>query len=204
MNQQEYNNFEKLNDGYIASFFFLQELTKLITERHPKRILEVGVGMGTIPYSVREFKDTFEYVGTEMLVFCIDRLKINAPFVHLFKDVSEIGGKFDLIIVDGRDKDTNKLPSMLNEKGLLLVENDRRGQVEIIQNSTNRRYVNYRKRPFSLHKAAGYTVFIFEPGLLDYVRFVIGWASYKIKTHTAFWINRLLRCFGLKQQQPSA
>ena len=203
MTTKDYQEFEKLNDGYIASFFFLQELTNLIQAKRPRRILEVGVGMGTIPYSVRQFKDTFEYVGTEMLGLCIDRLKINAPFVHLFKDVSEVGGKFDLIIVDGRDKDTNKLPSMLNKKGLILVENDRRGQVEIIQNSTSRKYVNYRKRPFSLHKAAGYTVFIFEPGLRDHVSFVIGWTAYKIKTHTAFWINRLLSRFSRKQQQPS-
>ena len=30
-------------------------------------------------------------------------------------------------------------------------------------------------------------------GVLDYIDFIAGWTWYKIKTHTAFWINRLLR-----------
>lgn len=191
MNQQEYNNFEKLNDGFIASFFFLQELANLLQAKRPRRILEVGVGMGTIPYSVRQFKDKFEYVGTETLDLCIDRLKINAPFVRLFKDVSEVSGKFDLIIVDGRDKNTNNLPSMLNEKGLILVENDRRGQVEIIKNSTNREHVNYRKRPFSFYKQAGYTAMYFEPGMKEYFIYAYFASLYWVKSHIAFALGPL-------------
>jgi len=189
MNQHEYNEFEKLNDGYIASFFFLRKFANLIKMNRPKRIL----GMGTIPYSVSGLRHTFEYVGTEMLDFCKDRLKINAPFVRLYKDVSEVSGKFDLIVVDGRDKDTNKLPSMLNRNGIILVEADRREQVETIKRSATRKYVVYRKRPFSLHKSPGYTIFRFDPGILDYIDFIAGWTWYKIKTHSAFWINRLLR-----------
>jgi len=90
MDIKEYTEFSAKNDGFIASLFFLREFENLVRKRRPKRILEVGIGMGTIPYFVRHFKDTFEYVGTEIVDACIERLKINAPFVKLFKTIKEV------------------------------------------------------------------------------------------------------------------
>jgi hypothetical protein len=202
--QKEYEEYEKANGDYaIASLFFLNELREIIRRERPGRILEVGVGVGTIPYAVREFQDTLEYVGTEAFEPCIERLGVHAPFVVHARCVRETEGWFDLIIVDGRDEDTHTLPERLRESGVILVENDRRDQVALIREAARRRrFVSFRKRPFSLDKAAGYTIFLFEPTAVDYVRFVTGWAWYQFKTHLQFQLNKARRVFKRRTRGP--
>jgi hypothetical protein len=200
MTKQEYEAYEKINGDYaIASLFFLNELRNIIKREKSARILEVGVGTGTVPYSLRDIKDSFEYVGTENFKLCIERLRRQAPFIIHKKFVREVNGLFDLIIVDGQDTETHRLVKRLKSGGIIVVENDRRSQVEILEKSCKKRkFLAHRKRPFSLHKSAGYTIFYFEPSPLDYWRFLTGWSWYKFKTHLQFRINKLR--FVIKKQ----
>ncbi|MDP3735439.1 MAG: hypothetical protein Q8R39_03360 [bacterium] len=118
MTKTEYEEYQKTNGDYaIASLFFLNELKNIVRSEKPRRILEVGVGVGTIPYGIREFQNTFEYVGTENFEPCIERLRENAPFVIHERFIKETKGAFDLIIVDGQDADTHGLPQRLRRGG---------------------------------------------------------------------------------------
>lgn len=130
MNLQEYKEYDTLNDGAICSFYFLEQLEKLFRKYQFKRILEIGVGMGTMPHFLRHERFE-EWVGTESLDFCIEHLKVNAPYVKHNNDISTVKGTFDLIIVDGRDNLTN-IPEMINKRGIILVEGNRGEQVKEI------------------------------------------------------------------------
>jgi len=82
---------------------------------------------------------------------------------------------------------------MLNKNGIILVEADRRDQVEIIKSFVKRKFVHYRKRPFSLRKSPGYTSFIFEPSLSEYLNAKFMHCWYLLKSKTQMTINQIIK-----------
>lgn len=64
---------------YIASEFALETLLKLVTVFKIKKILEIGLGIGSISDTILKLEQKnnlkIDYFGTEMNQFCLDALQ---------------------------------------------------------------------------------------------------------------------------------
>lgn len=83
---ENYKNFcFKEGSDYIASEFALETILKLIDKFKPKKILELGMGIGSVSDTILKFKNlndlNFEYFGTESNEFCLEQLKKNVDFL---------------------------------------------------------------------------------------------------------------------------
>ncbi|MDT0688597.1 hypothetical protein RM549_02305 [Salegentibacter sp. F188] len=109
-----------------------------------KRILEVGVGIGTISGSLIKFSKEegldIKFTGTEANDFCLSQipnnLGQNRSQLDLYPEVSAIPlqQKFDLIIIDGSEQNLREVKQKMIPGGIILIEGDRKDQVEIIKN----------------------------------------------------------------------
>ena len=89
----------------IASRTSLAHLTALLRTFECKRVLELGVGIGTITYLLLQKQR--EVVALEHNSFCQHQLELNIPpnlrsQLRLVSDGAEIDGVFDLVIIDGK------------------------------------------------------------------------------------------------------
>ena len=79
--EQQYQKFSRADGSqYIASEYALYRILKLVQKFKPAKILEVGVGIGTISDSIlKAYKDAYkpEVYGTENNEFCLSRLPKN-------------------------------------------------------------------------------------------------------------------------------
>ena len=119
---------------HIANLFAIEKVLDIIEFNKPKRILEVGLGIGSISYSVIDYlsnnKADFEYFGTEANEFCLNQLPKNLKNhyskVKLFSNIEEIytKEKFDLIIIDGSDSSIEKICDLIKNNGTIFIEGD--------------------------------------------------------------------------------
>lgn len=174
-----YNLFSKKEGSKnIIQQYALNRVLKYINYKKSKRILELGIGIGTIPFALREakmrgeIKHNFEYFGTEALPFCIDLFKTNIPeyakFVNHYLTLADVprNQKYDFIIVDGSDPSTREVPKMLAKGGVVIIEGGRSVQRNLVQES-DRNYIKFGEVGFSLGRLGGLTVFFFEPTFMD-------------------------------------
>jgi len=139
-----YKYFSNLEGNqHIASEFALKIILKIIKIYKPIRILELGLGIGSISYSVLEFakmnNQKINYFGTEKNEFCLNALSkyLKEYFlqVQIFSSLQEvpISEKFELVIIDGSDENIKKVESIISKHGIIIIEGDRMPQLNIIR-----------------------------------------------------------------------
>ncbi len=112
---------------HIVSEFALKNILHLIKKFNVKKILEIGVGIGTISGSIIKFSEkenlNIEVFGTEANEFCLRKTPTNLgehfDKLNLYEDLSEIQTSefFDLIIVDGAENNLENVRSLINPNG---------------------------------------------------------------------------------------
>ncbi|MEY3499224.1 MAG: hypothetical protein RL308_893 [Bacteroidota bacterium] len=141
--EKYYKYFSKAEGNqHIANLFAIEKILDIVEFNKPKRILEVGLGIGSISYSIidylKEKKLSFEYYGTEANEFCLNELpknlQNNYSSIKLFSNIEEIKTeeKFDLIIVDGSDISIEKIYNLITNNGTIFIEGDRKNQLTIL------------------------------------------------------------------------
>ena len=133
----EFSNYE--GSQHIASEFSIYKTIEIIKKNNVKNILELGLGIGTIPSAVNaSFGNMINYTGTESNAFCLESLKRNLNFnsVKVYSSLNEIKvkQKQELVIVDGKDDELNKISTLISENGIIMIEGDRKDQQSKIYN----------------------------------------------------------------------
>lgn len=191
---------------HIASEFALRNILQLIKKLKIKKVLEIGVGIGTISGSIIKFCQeenlNIKVAGTEANEFCLKQIPINLNEsffqLKLFADLSEIPDheSFDLIIVDGSEMNLEKVHDLIDSNGIILIEGDRSNQVKTIEKIfKHSKYVQL----ISLKRNGDYSVKNSEDyqGGLKVVYThptkaqLINWFISKIETKIKYMIRRL-------------
>lgn len=137
-----YRKFEHADGNqHIASEFAVLKLSELISNFDLKRVLEVGLGIGSISGTILEFhKEGIQcYSGTEENSFCLEALVNNLgdqyAKLNIYSEIGEITGEneFDLVIIDGKDDSLKEVKKLLSENGIIAIEGDRLSQQEILK-----------------------------------------------------------------------
>jgi hypothetical protein len=164
---ETYSYFSGLEGNqHIASEFALSFINKLIGKFQIKSVLELGLGIGSICYSIHDFskKNAIEmrYTGTESNPFCLGVLPVylkdyfNALEVYSNLDQIPNDKNFDLVIIDGQEENLNKVKTLIAKHGVIVIEGDRLPQLEIIRKTFHK--ANY-VRVISLYKNPDYGPF---------------------------------------------
>jgi len=153
---------------HIASEYAIEKIDGLVKKFRVKRILEVGLGIGSISgilLAVKRNKPDLDYVGTEANDFCLnalpENLKEDYSQLRIYSDLTDIptDKKFDLIIIDGKDHNLKTVKDLISENGLLAIEGDRIPQQDSLQELfPQHKYVHC----ISLKKNKGYSPFSTE------------------------------------------
>ena len=141
--EEYYKYFSKLEGNqHIANLFAIEKILDIIDFNRPKRILEIGLGIGSISYSIIDYlskrQSSFEYFGTEANKFCLEKLPENLKNyyseINLFPNIEKVKteNKFDLIIIDGSDNSIEQIQSMITNNGIIFIEGDRKSQQGIL------------------------------------------------------------------------
>lgn len=141
MSQAEkyYKRFSKLpGNQHIANLFAIEKILDILKIHRPKKILEVGLGIGSISYSILDYNyiknKSIEYYGTEANDFCLKALSKNLGKYHdqiiILDNVAQIEkpGYFDMIIIDGSDDSLEKISELIANHGIIFIEGDRKNQ----------------------------------------------------------------------------
>lgn len=190
---------------HIVSEFALKHILLLIKKFNVEKILEIGVGIGTISGSIIEFSKkenlNIEVTGTEANKFCLQEIPRNLgenfKRLKLYKNLSDIpdSESYDLIIVDGSEANLEKVQYLANPSALILIEGDRSGQVKTIEKIfKNSKYVQLislsRNGVYSVKKTEHYQgglKVVFTKPSKSQLRY---WIQSKIKTKTKYLIRK--------------
>ncbi len=135
---------KKEGNEFIASVFAIEKLLEQVQKSKPKTIIELGVGIGTLPFAVNAFlgenASKVTYYGTEANDFCrnqiplnLNHLSINFQLLHSFEEINA-NVRAELIIIDGKFDKMELLKKYASENAVFFIEGDRTTQVqEIIQ-----------------------------------------------------------------------
>jgi len=127
---------------HIASEYAIEKIIGLVKKFRVKRILEVGLGIGSISgilLAVNRNIPDIDYSGTEANDFCLnalpENLKEDYSQLRIYSDLTEISAnkKFDLIIIDGKDHNLKAVKDLISENGILAIEGDRIPQQDSLQ-----------------------------------------------------------------------
>ena len=207
---ENYKNFcFKEGSDYIASEFALETILKLIDKFKPKKILELGMGIGSVSDTILKFKNlndlNFEYFGTESNEFCLEQLKKNVNFydeIVLFSELNEIdrSNKFDFIIIDGLDDSLKSIVDFCDKNAILFVEGDRKAQTKVLlELFPKNKYVNiitleknppyaHEGRSVNSYKGGGQLIFTNPTNMMK-----LFWFLEKIKTFIKIRIKKYNR-----------
>ncbi|HEX8017068.1 MAG TPA: hypothetical protein VF465_17680 [Flavobacterium sp.] len=189
---------------YIASEFALETLLKLITVFKIKKILEIGMGIGSVADTILKLDQNnnfkIEYFGTESNEFCLDALPKNVSDfkkIKLFSEIKKVPNqKFDLIIVDGSDNSLNLITERCKANTIFFVEGDRKDQTQkILKLFPNHLYVNVitlKKNPSYAHEARDTDAYI-GGGQLIFVNPTLKMRVYWFKEKVLTFFKRKIR-----------
>ena len=140
--KRKYLEFSKYKGSqHIAGEFAIYKMLELIEKNNVNAILEVGLGIGTLPSTIIEYKKgDIEYVGTEANEFCLNSLSENLPEaiyskLKIYDSLSAALSKtsiFDLIIIDGTFDDFKNVGKHICSHAIIVIEGDRADQQKII------------------------------------------------------------------------
>lgn len=134
-----YKNFS-LAEGsqHIASEYAILKLQELIRKFKINNILEIGLGIGSISGILLALNKNLKYSGTENNEFCLkalaENLKKDFTCLHIFQNLNKVSAreKFDLIIIDAKDSNPEKIKKLIEQRGIICIEGDRIPQQTII------------------------------------------------------------------------
>lgn len=163
---KSYQSFCEANGSkHIASEYSIEKINELVETFQVKRILEIGLGIGSIcgiVLSVNRNKPKFEYAGTEAIDFCLKALKKNLEEdynrLEIYTDLNNMPffKKYDLVIIDGKDANLQAIKDLISKNGTIVIEGDRIPQQDLIQKLfPNHKYVH----SISLKKNNDYSPF---------------------------------------------
>jgi len=151
---------------HIASEFALSFINGLIGKFNVQSVLELGLGIGSICYSIHDFCKRnaiqMRYIGTESNPFCLGVLPVYLKdyfkALEIYPNLDQIPNNknFDLVIIDGKEENLNKVKTLLTRHGVIVIEGDRLPQLEIIRKTFPK--ANY-VRVISLYKNPDYGPF---------------------------------------------
>lgn len=124
---------------HIASEYAIIKLQEIIERFKINRILEVGLGIGSISGCLLKLNKDIEYTGTEGNEFCLNALPKNLggnyDRLMLYNSLSSVPckEKLDLIIIDGKDHDLISIRNFISKRGIIILEGDRNQQQRVIQ-----------------------------------------------------------------------
>lgn len=139
-----YKYFSNLEGNkHIASEFALKAILKIVHKYQPKKVLELGLGIGSISYCILDYclkaKNKIQYFGTEKNEFCLSAIKgyLNGFYSQIkmydsFQNVP-VDEIFDLVIIDGSDDYLKKVGSTISKNGIIIIEGDRIPQLNIVR-----------------------------------------------------------------------
>lgn len=189
---------------HIASEYAIGKINGLVEKFGVKRILEVGLGIGSISgivLAVNRNKPALAYNGTEANDFCLDalpeNLKEDYSRLKIYSDLSDIPSdkKFDLIIIDGKDLNLQAIKGLISVNGILAIEGDRIPQQDSLQELfPDHKYVhcissekNNNYSPFqATHWQGGLKVIFINPTGSQ----VLWWLREKISTKLKYLLVR--------------
>lgn len=129
---------------HIANPYALKKILDLIKINKPSKILEVGLGIGCIAYTVidqlKTKKREFVYYGTEANEFCLNALPKNMKGhysdLKIFHGLDDINHdhKFDFVLIDGQDDTLAKVSDLITEHAVIFIEGDRKSQESLLYN----------------------------------------------------------------------
>jgi hypothetical protein len=170
---------------YIASEYAIEKINELVEEFRLKRILEVGLGIGSISgiiLATNKLKLELKYSGTEAHDFCLkalsENLKENYNRLDIYSDLTKIPirKKFDLIVVDGKDRNLQRVSDLISKHGVIAIEGDRMQQQDsLLEIFPNHKYVHCISRkknksysPFpSSHWQGGLKIIFVNPNYIQ-------------------------------------
>lgn len=185
----------------IASEHAIGGLIKIIKKKRPKKILELGSGIGTLTYTImaslgnffgKEFR--YDFYTVENNEFCLGQLKKNLEgfegkytVINNTQEALSKGTQFNLIVIDGgsnlpSDMGPMNIENMVERKGVIFIEGYRRYQREMIKKwYADRNYitVNIRAKKDFINwkneriKNKAYWLLQFEPTLLQRINFFL-------------------------------
>ena len=125
---------------YIASEFALETILKLLQQFRLKKVLELGLGIGSICDTVLKFNHNnnlgIRYFGTENNDFCLSVLPKNVicyEHINLYLKLEEVEkDNFDFIIIDGSDESIKNIRDYCGKHAVIFIEGDRKTQTQTI------------------------------------------------------------------------
>ncbi len=185
---------------HIASEYAILKLQELTDSFKVKSVLEVGLGIGAITGCLLSANKHLRYSGTEENAFCLDALKYNLAEsydrLEVFTGISKVPvGKFDLLIIDGKDPDLENIQQLVANSGIIAIEGDRIPQQELLRKYfPGHIYVhsisirkNEKYSPFSPeHWQGGLKIIFVSPNLKQ----LLWWGKEKIKTKLKYYFRK--------------
>jgi hypothetical protein len=195
---------EAEGNQHIASEYAIEKINGLVEKFRVKRILEVGLGIGSISgilLAVNRNKPDLDYTGTEANYFCLKALPQNLKEDYrrliIYSDLTEIppDKKFNLIIIDGKDHNLQAVKNLISENGILAIEGDRMQQQDSLQEFfPNHKYVHCISReknksysPFpAAHWQGGLKIIFINPTVFQ----KLWWLWERISTKLKYWFRK--------------
>ncbi len=147
-------------NDHIAGDYALEKILHFITQFRSKRILEIGLGIGSIADNILTFaaenRLDLEYSGTESNDFCLNELPKNVTHfqkIQLYASLADVpsGETFDFIIVDGSDDSLSNIAKHCANHAIVFIEGGRMGQIatlkKIFPNCLSSEIISIRKPP---------------------------------------------------------
>lgn len=195
---------EAEGNQHIASEYAITKIIELIRHFKPKKVLEVGLGIGSVSGTILQVFDDnkLELSGTERNEFCLKALNRNLEGdyerLKIFPDLRsvEVNSRFDMIIIDGSDENLELVENYISDMGIIIVEGDRKDQIQVLRkNFPSHSYVhsismekNHELAPFSSESWQGGLKIIFiKPG----IRQIIWWLKERIFTKLKYFYRAM-------------
>ena len=119
---------------HIATAFALAHLSRILNTEKPRKVLELGAGIGTITYLLASHPCApGKIVSTEENAFCLGQLERNIPPEYMSKvdlvtvpeEIVHLDERFDLVIFDS-SHDEFDISNLLKEGAICFVEGSRK------------------------------------------------------------------------------
>lgn len=175
---------------HIASEFALLKILQLIKENKISSILEVGSGIGTVPFAIHKaFKKKVLYTGIEDNDFCLKSLAsnidINSTKIYNNLNSDILNERYDLVIIDGKLSNFKILKTILSKNAIIVIEGDRsvqqKGVSEIFPKAKFVHLISAKKNRYEgvfnpNHWQGGLKVFYKNPNIKQ----LVYWIKYKV------------------------